>query len=283
MLLVNRVSCRNKHQTAEREEAYFAEHPDRCCVIVVGDKPGDAVVSHGVAPDERCLKIGFFDHSDEHPHTDLPLEMRSPPLPLPTAEPTIASPSSVESLSNEAKGQELGSLRTRDTYPNPCNETSSLRPSRRIIPQDELMSLMHMMEVSAQDRQQSAARGVEDGRARGSDGAIRVTLGLRSTTVEDELATALVGASGRKDVQVNTVQMSDAPGRDVSDSSHADRGINEKDQRQKGPLALELKAMLRVYRERFDVVAHRGHSMDLVSKAVRHLVGEFSYQELLLW
>lgn len=69
---------RNKDQTVERERSYFFDsHGHRRCVVVVGDKPGDAAVSVGVAPDERCLKIGFFDHSHEHPHPDLP------PLPPP--------------------------------------------------------------------------------------------------------------------------------------------------------------------------------------------------------
>ena len=50
--------------------------------MVVGDKPGDADVTVGLAPDDRCLKIGFFDHSHEHPHPDLPpLPPRPPPPP----------------------------------------------------------------------------------------------------------------------------------------------------------------------------------------------------------
>eukprot|EP00903_Cladosiphon_okamuranus_P019822 g18219.t1 len=72
------VHSRNKNQTVEREKSYFFEsHLHRRCVVVVGDKPGDADVTAGFAPDDRCLKIGFFDHSDEHPHPDLP------PLPPP--------------------------------------------------------------------------------------------------------------------------------------------------------------------------------------------------------
>lgn len=71
-------SSRNKDQTVEREKSYFFDsHEDRRCVVVVGDKPGDADVSAGFAPDDHCLKIGFFDHSNEHPHPDLP------PLPPP--------------------------------------------------------------------------------------------------------------------------------------------------------------------------------------------------------
>lgn len=75
---------RNKKETAQRESSYFDSHAARRCVLVVGDKPGDADVSHGVTSEEHCLKIGFFDHSHEHPHPDLP------PLPAVTASTTSA-------------------------------------------------------------------------------------------------------------------------------------------------------------------------------------------------
>lgn len=57
---------------AQRESSYFDSHATRRCVLVVGDKPGDADVSHGVTSEEHCLKIGFFDHTHECPHPDLP-------------------------------------------------------------------------------------------------------------------------------------------------------------------------------------------------------------------
>eukprot|EP00752_Nemacystus_decipiens_P002940 g2734.t1 len=82
------VHSRNKDQTAEREKSYFFEsHQHRRCVVVVGDKPGDADVTIGLAPDDRCLKIGFFDHSHEHPHPDLP----PIPPPRPAPEGVVAS------------------------------------------------------------------------------------------------------------------------------------------------------------------------------------------------
>ncbi|CAM9972479.1 unnamed protein product, partial [Hapterophycus canaliculatus] len=67
--------------TAERERAYFDSHRNRRWLLVVGDKPGDADVNIGLSPDDRCLKIGFFDHSHEHPHPDLP--------PLPASAPIV--------------------------------------------------------------------------------------------------------------------------------------------------------------------------------------------------
>ena len=75
--------------------------------MVVGDKPGDADVNYGVAPDERCLKIAFFDHSYEHPHPDLP------PLPPPVA-PSLASPVDLpleaERLASRVASLPLGAL-----------------------------------------------------------------------------------------------------------------------------------------------------------------------------
>lgn len=63
---------RNKDKTVAREKAYFDSTSHRRRLLIVGDKPGDADVNSGFAPDDQCLKIGFFDHSHEHPHPDLP-------------------------------------------------------------------------------------------------------------------------------------------------------------------------------------------------------------------
>lgn len=96
-------SFRNKDKTAEREKAYFDSNSHRRRLLIVGDKPGDADVNSGFAPDDQCLKIGFFDHSHEHPHPDLP------PLPTPPAV-TMSSAAPVAAASNGLAGETTATL-----------------------------------------------------------------------------------------------------------------------------------------------------------------------------
>ncbi|CAN0378627.1 unnamed protein product, partial [Ectocarpus sp. 8 AP-2014] len=94
---------RNKDKTAEREKAYFDSNSHRRRLLIVGDKPGDADVNSGFAPDDQCLKIGFFDHSHEHPHPDLP--------PLPTPAVTMSSAAApVAAASNGLDGETTATL-----------------------------------------------------------------------------------------------------------------------------------------------------------------------------
>ncbi|CAN0496353.1 unnamed protein product [Ectocarpus sp. 12 AP-2014] len=96
-------SLLNKDKTAEREKAYFDSNSHRRRLLIVGDKPGDADVNSGFAPDDQCLKIGFFDHSHEHPHPDLP------PLPTPPAV-TMSSAAPVAAASNGLAGETTATL-----------------------------------------------------------------------------------------------------------------------------------------------------------------------------
>ncbi|CAM9298038.1 unnamed protein product [Discosporangium mesarthrocarpum] len=59
------VHSRNKSSTNERESVYFAKHAHRQCVVVVGDRPGDAHVTCGLVPDEKCIKVGFYNCQPE--------------------------------------------------------------------------------------------------------------------------------------------------------------------------------------------------------------------------
>ncbi|CAN0452169.1 unnamed protein product, partial [Ascophyllum nodosum] len=128
------IHSRNKKQMAEREREYFESHAARRCVLVVGDKPGDADMSHGVAPEERCLKIGFFDHSREHPHPDLP------PLPPPLSLPAVSAGSDGSHPDGAGHsyawggGFELGA-QTRDYSPwSPADEEEGHdEPSRSCV------------------------------------------------------------------------------------------------------------------------------------------------------
>ncbi|CAM9493812.1 unnamed protein product [Ectocarpus fasciculatus] len=91
-------SLLNKDMTAVREKAYFDSNSHRRRLLIVGDKPGDADVNSGFAPDDQCLKIGFFDHSHEHPHPDLP------PLPVPPAV-TMSAAAPVAAAHNGLAGE----------------------------------------------------------------------------------------------------------------------------------------------------------------------------------
>lgn len=220
-LISERVHARNKNQAAERMKEYFAAHPERQCVIVVGDKPGDAGVNHGIAPDERCLKMGFFDHSDKYPHTDLK------PLDPPQSESEIHGAGRAASLAQ--------------VFRIPCT-----------LP-DIVEGCEHMN------------GGVGDGSAKTSSSRLPVEIAsvlasLRSDH-ESSLTDSTPGDLGNRGCEVSVEEL-------------------ERRRRRLLDQTLEVERMKNLYRDRFDVVAYGGYSMELVAEAVRYLTGQIDEESI---
>lgn len=269
---------RNKRQTAERQKTYFNRHPNRSCVIIVGDKPGDADVNYGVAPDERCLKIGYFDHSDNHPHTDLPRQILpgkvcgaiggkgeavqcTPQLLIARMDDNCIAPEDDLSGAENVPGKFL----ERQSKPESDEKTKRLSCGTRDGSKDKKISLLHMVQVLPQQHPRA-----DEGRRKHMDIGNPVSL-------ENHMK---VPAVSHPDIgQTNNLEVLSAPPRPTHRIiSSATQKVEETDgmygRGTSVSVEVEVDIMLKAYREKFDVVAHGGHSMDLVSVAVRHLVGD---------
>ena len=241
---------------AEREREYFESHAARRCVLVVGDKPGDADMSHGVAPEERCLKIGFFDHSREHPHPDLP------PLPPPLSLPAVSAGSDGSHPDGAGHsyawggGFELGA-QTRVYSPSPADEEEGHdEPSR---------SCVHASATDLADLEGHGASSVHLKRIAGSP---------RRPEKEDHrhlLARLAEGASSA--IRPPSLAGDKGPP-DLTMAPEGRQAHGEEPSRQDSGFFLAADQMLIVYGDSFDVVARDGHSMGLVTDVLRHVIGE---------
>lgn len=261
-------SCfRNKDQTAERERSYFASHGRRRCVIVVGDKPGDCDVTIGVAPDERCLKIGFFDHSHEHPHPDLP------PLPPPPRTPETAAVSAAVATDDDTNtdGQDQDNDRIQLIPPQSFGRFLSETNSRNWM----------LLESTTTSTTAAAATAPPGMAADSTDRGDAVAAAAAATRGDDA---AVNGSGGGGFVSSeDSMRIQGRPGSqgggDIFLPSSGD-GVERSGGGERTPArpgtAVEAEELLRVYGDRFDVVACGGHSMDLVTDFVRHFVGSSS-------
>lgn len=306
------IVIRNKRRTAERQPAYFAKHADRRVVVVIGDKPGDAEVNDGVAPDENCLKIGFFDHSDEHPHSDLPKQRPLIPDSGGGSEPTETLPLLQEKCNSDTARTIVGELPSESEKKSRGNSSSGLRREERE------RTLKSSLTVAAAARQRGGGGGdgcsssendmsfldmvdtfhyLRNPRLDGEEGANNIIgggsgssawagriinhggrLGQRDDTQSVLLAnvrhtglsttnrhtTAMLGLDGAAGAMDVTAEDGSCPTSDIKKTLEPGRGSVA------GKTKVE--EMLQTYRERFDVVAHGGHSMEIVSIAVRYLV-----------
>lgn len=343
------LRSRNKQQTAERESAYFDSHPDRGCVIVVGDKPGDADVNHGVAPDERCLKIGFFDHSHEHPHPDLP------PMPPPsTATPTttaVGRDGEPERMLRVDPRQEPAGVVPQEFVPQEVDpqvgafSSALLSPVGVIDPQQGDIVTPHEFlrnnsgpdeKADDDDDDDDEVRVVNPGEKRlgflGESLSLEYAVGAAAapTTASSAYSARTAALSSQATDRRITGRPESQGGGDIFMSGGGSRGgslsplssssqknaerttilrrVADRVVRSIVPLAaisrrmaattllagddaaggekalsrqknlaeekMAVDNMMRAYGDSFDVVAHGGHSMDLVADFVRHLIGE---------
>lgn len=251
---------RNKDQTAERERSYFASHGHRRCVVVVGDKPGDADVTIGFAPDERCLKIGFFDHSHEHPHPDLP--------PLPPPPPSGAPEAAAVANNGEHNTNDEDNHRLPGSFPRFLSETNS-RGWKLLGSTATKAAAVEATGVVADSRNnRDAVAAVAAPAATRGDAAVEVRGG--GTFVSSKDNTRIQGRPGSQG------------GGEIFFSSSADDSerMGEGEGGRQPSTAVAEEELLRAYGDRFDVVACGGHSMDLVADFVRHFVGSSSPDEM---
>ncbi|CAM9900783.1 unnamed protein product [Scytosiphon promiscuus] len=233
------VHSRNKHQTAEREQAYFDSHPHRRWLLVVGDKPGDADVSIGLSPDDRCLKVGFFDHSHDHPHPDLP--------PLPGTAPEAADSGGGGGAIGGGDGRHLEGF--------------------------EFLREEHGLMLTPMPGATDSSEGGEGPVVGGSE-AGRPEL----SSAPQERIRGRPGSQGGGETFV--VANAD-PARVSGDGKGRQEQEEQRDreeERLKGAAGgvdatVAAEELLRMYGERFDVVACGGHTLHLIADFVMHFVG----------
>lgn len=248
-------------------------------MVVVGDKPGDADVNHGIVPDERCIKIGFFDHSREHPHPDLP------PLPSRTRTPTAAHPAGAapagDGLSSGCDSEQIGvSPHVVGVVPreevSPQRQKGQPRTEKDGVAEgielvcDSVSLLECTVEVGAKSAAAVESASSED-RIAGSQGGGEISVS-RTTSTSSTAATASSVMGGivetTRSTSIVTVDCGGSlalRGSDDGDATSLPGG---------GGGAVEVEEMLLAYGESFDVVARGGHSMDIVADLIRRLIGE---------
>lgn len=269
---------RNKHQTAERESAYFESHSHRRCIIVVGDKPGDADVNHGISPDELCLKVGFFDHSQEHPHPDLP------PLPPPEGDtPAANATASTPNRTPEAPEQSGVSPPRPGTEPQTGTILARGLVGSGPVGTAGVLELLDLpAEASAATRAASIVslpgsrerveRPLEGDGCVGAGGAQPLGLGKDQAT---DVAAVLERRGDDREASAERR----TKGGCSNHAAHPTVALEGRDEgegvsRRSGAVRVALEDMLREYGDSFDVVARGGHSMGLVTCFVRHLIGD---------
>lgn len=283
--------------------AYFTKHAGRGVVIVVGDKPGDVDVNDGVASDENCLKIGFFDHSDEHPHPSLPQQRPltpssgdgKPPHKVPLLQETrktntnvvreLWSESEKKSRGNflSARGRRDDEIRWRGSAAAAAVDSGGKCGSSS----ETEVSFLQMVDIIPHPRNEApdgeAGMNSDGGSSDSSACASGIfNHGERVGLRDDPEST--VSSSGRHNSLSSTDQpiaavlspnaSPGATGAITEDGRCPNSDIDGKFifERENVAVKTKLKEMLRIYRERFDIVAHGDHSMEIVSVAVRYLV-----------
>lgn len=256
----------------ERERSYFASHGHRRCVVVVGDKPGDADVTVGLAPDERCLKIGFFDHSHEHPHPDLP--------PLPPPPPPRTPEAAVAAVAAAASNGEIG---LKDFDNDRIPESFRFFLSETNSGSWMLLEGSNTTNTSSSSSSSAAATAAPDVEADARDSGVAAVAAARG----DDATAATVGGGGALVSSEDSVTVLGRPGSQgggevfsfcsADDAKLSGEEDEERRCRPNAPVAAE--ELLRAYGDRFDVVACGGHSMGLVADFVRHFVGSSSPDE----
>lgn len=213
---------------------------------MVGDRIGDADVTEGVASDDTCLKIGFFDHSHGYPHPYLP------PLPLP-----LANLENVMEDGGLASGQPSRMLPTAEASLIEAAASAAAGTATADASSDGASKALLLERVS--ESVGGVSPGTKDARGELEETRVISRLKERIAIMDsmipfhfvDGSAASLGGLKGSQgDVELER----------HSEEFHAAVAAAE--------------VLLRVYGETFDVVAQGAHSMDIVTDFVRCVISD---------